>query len=318
MNKKFRKMFRKRRFCLYMLILLFIVILVSLYRGLQAPPPIPLKSVIVSEPIRPKLKNIVSHVIRVSNIQYDSLKKLSSLKLWPNTVIVSNEYFPTSWNNSVKILHTDVDLMDPLQSRTILDQIQTDYVFLSGDFPKRVLLNDVKKVLRSLKRYKEDLLIIPYDKESVKCLSVKLTLREWTISYQRVDSDICAAVSGRFVLLTRANTLRKIKDPWLLPFPDALFLQSLAAGMKIRILKNVKWEMGWVSDQSRSLEQRYAMYEKFKVKKVVWDDRVEWYGCSRNTTRCFGTVFNDTPDFLYQGRWTPPCCLRVLRETARY
>lgn len=26
----------------------------------------------------------------------------------------------------------------------------------------------------------------------------------------------------------------------------------------------------------------------------------------------------DTPAYLYEERWTPPCCLRALRETARY
>lgn len=42
------------------------------------------------------------------------------------------------------------------------------------------------------------------------------------------------------------------------------------------------------------------------------------FGCSKETPRCFGTVVGDTPAYLYEGRWTPPCCLRALRETARY
>ncbi|XP_011818532.1 PREDICTED: fukutin-related protein [Colobus angolensis palliatus] len=41
-------------------------------------------------------------------------------------------------------------------------------------------------------------------------------------------------------------------------------------------------------------------------------------GCNKETTRCFGTVVGDTPAYLYEERWTPPCCLRALRETARY
>lgn len=46
--------------------------------------------------------------------------------------------------------------------------------------------------------------------------------------------------------------------------------------------------------------------------------REEWHGCSRNTPRCFGTVVNDSPDYIALGRWTPPCCLAHLRETARH
>lgn len=306
-------MFKRRRFCLYMMILFLIVIITSFYRNFATdsiPPPIPSK---IAE-IRPKIHEIVTHVIRMPYVHQDSLK---NLKLWPNTVIVSNEFVKTVSNNSLKILHTDVDLMDNLQSKTILDQIRTPFIILSADFPKKITIFDIKRVLKSMKRYKEELLIIPFDKESLHCLSLKLALREWTIKFERIVSDICSAVDGKFMIMTRIQTLKKIQDPWMLPFPDALFLQAFSRKLNTRILKNVKFELERFGDRSRALEFRYSMYEKLKIKKVVWDDRIEWYGCSRNTTRCFGTVFNDTPDYLYQGRWTPPCCLRVLRETAR-
>ncbi|NWU87674.1 FKRP protein, partial [Onychorhynchus coronatus] len=38
----------------------------------------------------------------------------------------------------------------------------------------------------------------------------------------------------------------------------------------------------------------------------------------KDTPRCFGTVHARTPQYLLAGRWTPPCCLRALRETARH
>nr|KAI8725879.1 fukutin-related protein-like [Biomphalaria glabrata] len=35
--------------------------------------------------------------------------------------------------------------------------------------------------------------------------------------------------------------------------------------------------------------------------------------------RCFGTHSkNDMPEYLYEGRWPPPCCLKALRETAAH
>ena len=40
-------------------------------------------------------------------------------------------------------------------------------------------------------------------------------------------------------------------------------------------------------------------------------------GCTKNTPRCFPTVL-DVPYFLYSDRWTPPCCLKALRETMRH
>jgi hypothetical protein len=47
----------------------------------------------------------------------------------------------------------------------------------------------------------------------------------------------------------------------------------------------------------------------------VFADKEEWHGCTRSSARCFGTVVNDRPDYMEANRWTPPCCLRNLRET---
>ncbi|GLH07304.1 Uncharacterized protein GBIM_12799 [Gryllus bimaculatus] len=61
------------------------------------------------------------------------------------------------------------------------------------------------------------------------------------------------------------------------------------------------------------------MYREFGLKKVVRETGVvEWYGCNRNTARCFGTVVDDIPQYLWEGKWTPPCCLAGLRRTARH
>lgn len=79
------------------------------------------------------------------------------------------------------------------------------------------------------------------------------------------------------------------------------------------------------------------------------DGTEEWHGCTRDTPRCFGTIVvcifvrglifepdptpnhfpllppsplpnlqNDRPEYLSQGRWTPPCCMRHIRITGRF
>ncbi|XP_021239305.1 fukutin-related protein [Numida meleagris] len=59
--------------------------------------------------------------------------------------------------------------------------------------------------------------------------------------------------------------------------------------------------------------------EELGVKlEVLEDGGQRWYGCGKETARCFGTVRARTPQYLALGRWTPPCCLRALRETARH
>ncbi|OPJ82447.1 fukutin-related protein [Patagioenas fasciata monilis] len=53
-------------------------------------------------------------------------------------------------------------------------------------------------------------------------------------------------------------------------------------------------------------------------REALADGADRWYGCTKTTPRCFGTVHARTPQYLLAGRWTPPCCLRALRETARH
>jgi len=57
----------------------------------------------------------------------------------------------------------------------------------------------------------------------------------------------------------------------------------------------------------------------FGIKQVIYDNtKIDYFGCTRDTERCFDTVINDIPDFLHRGKWTPPCCLQAIRETARH
>lgn len=53
--------------------------------------------------------------------------------------------------------------------------------------------------------------------------------------------------------------------------------------------------------------------EAWMLRSELWPG-----GCTRTTARCFGTIYNDYPDYLVSGRWAPPCCLTKLRETVKY
>lgn len=60
------------------------------------------------------------------------------------------------------------------------------------------------------------------------------------------------------------------------------------------------------------------LHGMFGIKKLVRENgSVEINGCTRDTVRCFETVLDETPSYLYVGKWTPPCCLENLRRTAK-
>lgn len=74
----------------------------------------------------------------------------------------------------------------------------------------------------------------------------------------------------------------------------------------------------WKKQQVEA-ERRKLLYNIFKFKQVILENgATEWYGCSRDTPRCFPPVVDSMPSYLYEGRWTPPCCLANLRRTAKH
>ncbi|XP_060520763.1 ribitol 5-phosphate transferase FKRP isoform X2 [Cylas formicarius] len=74
-----------------------------------------------------------------------------------------------------------------------------------------------------------------------------------------------------------------------------------------------------IKKKQNDRENFKKFYHVFKIKQVIRENgATEWYGCSRDTNMCFGSVINSMPSYLYERRWTPPCCLTNLRKTARH
>lgn len=163
----------------------------------------------------------------------------------------------------------------------------------------------------------------------------------------------CDALDGRdFVLLISASTLLDFSFPFLRPVYKTIFIQNvLHAKGKVAVDFERNDEDGrWIISKELSLRRDTHMiwkqernegirvsnaYKKLGVKLVrtisakslnhpveshhpIVSTSAYWYGCTRETSRCFGTVLNDVPDYIYAGRWTPPCCLEALRKTARH
>lgn len=70
--------------------------------------------------------------------------------------------------------------------------------------------------------------------------------------------------------------------------------------------------------QQLDIKRREALFNLLKIKQVITDRGTQWYGCNKETPRCFGSIIDSMPSYLYEGKWTPPCCLANLRKTALY
>ncbi|XP_053329348.1 ribitol 5-phosphate transferase FKRP [Spea bombifrons] len=162
----------------------------------------------------------------------------------------------------------------------------------------------------------------------LRCLHLNVSTRQWTAEYRpAVASEPCGAVSGTAVLMLRSRDLFELPFPLARPLQAALFIQAALRGWGVQIAEGVSFPRTplpatdhgrWKSEQAERQEEAATM-RALGVRLVRGLDGGErWFGCSKETQRCFGTVVGETPEYLYEGRWTPPCCLRALRATAHH
>ncbi|NXY12625.1 FKRP protein, partial [Pteruthius melanotis] len=183
-----------------------------------------------------------------------------------------------------------------------------------------------------------------------RCLALEVDVKAWTARYglggdragdhdndRAGDHDgdragghggeLCGALDGApAVLLLRTRDLFSLPFPLARPVATSLALQSSLRGWRLLLLPDsfplaprppgsARGE--WKSRLSQE-KQRRELLERFGIKlEVLPDGRHRWHGCDKDTPRCFPTIHAQTPQYLLGGRWTPPCCLRALRATAR-
>uniref|UniRef100_A0A8C5QWV3 Ribitol-5-phosphate transferase n=1 Tax=Leptobrachium leishanense TaxID=445787 RepID=A0A8C5QWV3_9ANUR len=160
------------------------------------------------------------------------------------------------------------------------------------------------------------------------CLHLNVSLKKWTASYRSaLKSETCGAVSGTAVLLLRSRDLFELPFPLARPLHSTVFIQAALRGWGVQIVEGVSFPRTpfpatdhgrWKADLAERQEEASTM-RALGVRLVQAVDGGErLFGCSKETPRCFGTVVGETPEYLYEGRWTPPCCLRALRDTVRH
>ena len=210
--------------------------------------------------------------------------------------------------------------------------IKTELVMLIPDGSDVMSYEAVSLVLREFHRMPDTYRILAWSAfamPNIQCLGLKVDYKKWSIHFNKQKRpDKCDALKGDFVLLMRTADLLELSKPFAHPLEDALFMQTAAKGWKIKFTRSLTFRTTgeiftnghtrW-KHQLRQVERQRAFYENFGVKYVhTADDIDEWYGCTKKSNRCFPTVVNDMPDYLYEGRWTPPCCLKALRSTIRH
>ncbi|GLV39824.1 uncharacterized protein CBL_08110 [Carabus blaptoides fortunei] len=114
--------------------------------------------------------------------------------------------------------------------------------------------------------------------KGVQCINTDLTIKEWSVKYESVKNDTCDAITSKHALLIETQFLRKCADPFMLPFPEALYIQTTAQRLKVRCLKEHFLHHGKPIHRSHHAQwkqkilenaRRKQMYEKLSIKKVI-------------------------------------------------
>jgi len=265
----------------------------------------------------------------------DTVKNLSSVEA--DIVIVSDHspYPPLALpkTNNIHLVITNTQLRRSVtESRPEFYVSSTSYVFLVPDGIRVTgSLQNAVKFLIEVSGFDRTIVMVAFPVRTTKllCLDLDVDAKRWTLEYKTAKNDtVCDAIDGKeFVLLMRNESFLNLSSPFLRPFSYAIFIQTAYCRLKLiidrqRILSVTRTPLyegnhnRWKHSQAEETHFRH-LYEQlgFKLVKQV-DGRQEWYGCGKDTDRCFGTVIDDMPEYIHQGRWTPPCCLRALRETA--
>ncbi|XP_072942857.1 ribitol 5-phosphate transferase FKRP [Epargyreus clarus] len=252
----------------------------------------------------------------------------------PNIPIVilcqSKQYPPFQFSVSnetlrnVRVVSLELKLDASPRDLNPLTHILTEYVMIVPD--------SIRVTRRSLqipsnsKELKNHPIAIGVGNSRLVCQQVTWNYADWTLQYTKEAGKLCDAVSGQHALIIKTSLLQSLPQPFAFPFPEALYLQTAVKNVKIFMSDGkigagrsvLKTPASKQKVSRRMRDYRVALYKQLGVKAVIREDgRVQWYGCKRETQRCFPPV-QGTPSYVLAGRNLPPCCRRNIRRTAAH
>ena len=256
-----------------------------------------------------------------------TVKSITSAYPHIKILILSNKVpypYPKLNYDSVKFVYSQSNPAVPRSHSDPLMYIDTEYILVVPD-GIRVKQNSVEDLHVKFSS-KFNIAVAPIDR--AKCLSVEFDVKRWSLTYAgEYDHDKCSFID-RSVLLFHKNILSNFSETFAQPFYESFFIQARLNNFKTKVVigssnfyrgkylytnRHLKWKHDTNIDK-----QQKALYERFGIKRLLtYSGTEKWYGCTKSTSRCFPSVI-DTPSYLLEGRWTPPCCLNGLRKTARH
>lgn len=194
-----------------------------------------------------RVQSEVTFVIRTfEQFDQDIVNTINSvLKIYPGVnilIITDNPFYPPISLNktnpgNIKFLTTKPCLTGSFRDRTPILHIETNYTFFIPDSTRINSKKLLEKLIDSISA-KDGIIAVPYKTEEPKCLKVYLDVREWLIRFDETyHSKECDFVKGKHAVFLTTKLLHSVSDPFMLTFPDSLYIQFASKDMKVSLFQ---------------------------------------------------------------------------------
>lgn len=213
---------------------------------------------IVHKPVSSKSSNSNKHlsksvtiVLRNFDLQENDVTQTaeSILNVFPNIqilILTDEEPYPpfelvflNSTLKNVKIINLSFNINVPFKERHPIFNIRTKYALFIPDSTRitsRQLVHQmVSEVTRKSEQEREKIIVaVPFaNAKNVQCWNLVLNSKEWTLKYDSVKNDSCDMISGKHSFLLDIEVLKNCGEPFMEPFPQALYIQTKAQDIKV-------------------------------------------------------------------------------------
>lgn len=192
---------------------------------------------LISRLVTVVIREFETHANDVSATVYSILKTFKNIQIFvlydriPYPPLTINHY--NSSKAKLKQWNLSPSLGKPMV-KSAISSIDTKYVLFVPDATRIISTHSIQKLLKKADEYEGTIIVSPVTgNRALECFRLNVNTREWNLKYNIIKSSYCDAVEGKQVILLESELLKNLSNPFLLPFPYSLYIQTSALNAKV-------------------------------------------------------------------------------------
>ncbi|XP_055346771.1 ribitol 5-phosphate transferase FKRP-like isoform X1 [Paramacrobiotus metropolitanus] len=265
------------------------------------------------------LAALVAALDKHSDIQ--RIITVSEGQLYPPVKIASKKHFFLELEPSASPVKARMEISHLFTTEWVL-LLPTFLAFEIDALNFRAFLREAELVAADIRVF-----AIKIKGNRLSCHTVRYDHPTWSLHMNSTSGPVCDGVTGSAVYMLKTDDFLSLVQPFAQPVDESLLIQASIKGWTTQILSaetpfsksSQLLEPTILGRMHESREpQRQKLYARLDVKRTVVNGHEELFGCTKATKRCFGDVINEMPSYIYEKRFTPPCCARALKKTLEH